>query len=92
MQEMLKDRLNFFACPACGGKITLENDFLNCLNCEKKYPIIDGTYSGPQAVRTPKSFKRITLSSSAKTPAMHNGPKTSPLPAPLPEKTAEWLR
>lgn len=23
---------------------------------DKKYPIIDGTYSGPQAVRTPKSF------------------------------------
>lgn len=41
MQEMLKDKLDFFACPACGGKIALENDFLNCLNCEKKYPIID---------------------------------------------------
>ncbi|MFC1725057.1 DPP IV N-terminal domain-containing protein [candidate division KSB1 bacterium] len=24
----------------------------------KKYPVIDGTYSGPQAVRTPKSFYR----------------------------------
>ncbi len=24
----------------------------------KKYPVIDGTYSGPQAVRTPKSFAR----------------------------------
>jgi len=24
----------------------------------KKYPVIDGTYSGPQAVRTPKSFVR----------------------------------
>lgn len=24
----------------------------------KKYPVIDGTYSGPQAVRTPKSFGR----------------------------------
>lgn len=23
---------------------------------DKKYPVIDGTYSGPQAVRTPKSF------------------------------------
>ena len=41
MQEMIKDRLDFFACPACGGKIVLESDFLNCLNCEKKYPIID---------------------------------------------------
>ncbi len=26
---------------------------------EKKYPVIDGTYSGPQAVRTPKSFNRV---------------------------------
>lgn len=25
---------------------------------EKKYPVIDATYSGPQAVRTPKSFDR----------------------------------
>lgn len=25
---------------------------------DKKYPVIDGTYSGPQAVRTPKSFGR----------------------------------
>lgn len=24
---------------------------------QKKYPVIDGTYSGPQAVRTPKSFR-----------------------------------
>ena len=24
---------------------------------EKKYPVIDGTYSGPQAMRTPKSFR-----------------------------------
>jgi dipeptidyl-peptidase 4 len=24
----------------------------------KKYPVIDGTYSGPQAVRTPKSFRQ----------------------------------
>jgi len=24
----------------------------------KKYPVIDGSYSGPQAVRTPKSFRR----------------------------------
>jgi len=24
----------------------------------EKYPVIDGTYSGPQAVRTPKSFRR----------------------------------
>ena len=25
---------------------------------DKKYPVIDATYSGPQAVRTPKSFDR----------------------------------
>ncbi len=25
---------------------------------DKKYPVIDATYSGPQAVRTPKSFER----------------------------------
>ncbi len=25
----------------------------------KKYQVIDGTYSGPQAVRTPKSFRRV---------------------------------
>jgi len=25
---------------------------------DKKYPVIDGTYSGPQAVRTPKNFGR----------------------------------
>ena len=41
MQEMLTDKLIFFACPACGGKITSNNDFLNCLKCDKKYPIID---------------------------------------------------
>jgi len=32
--------------------------FPSGFNPAKKYPVIDGTYSGPQAVRTPKSFLR----------------------------------
>lgn len=35
------------------GVIYLPSNF----DPNKKYPVIDGTYSGPQAVRTPKSFR-----------------------------------
>ncbi|MFA9370867.1 MAG: DPP IV N-terminal domain-containing protein [Labilibaculum antarcticum] len=32
------------------------------MDSTKKYPIIDGTYSGPQTIRTPKSFTRALYS------------------------------
>jgi hypothetical protein len=39
------------------GMIFYPSDF----DKNKSYPVIDATYSGPQAVRTPKSFTRSTI-------------------------------
>ena len=51
---------NAFQVKARDGKTDIYGAIFYPSNFDstKKYPVIDGTYSGPQAVRTPKSFTR----------------------------------
>jgi len=52
-----------FTVKARDGKTDLYGAIFRPTNFDpsKKYPVIDSTYSGPQAVRTPKSFRRGCL-------------------------------
>ncbi|MBI4397931.1 MAG: Trm112 family protein [Candidatus Omnitrophica bacterium] len=34
--------LNILACPICKKEVKLQNDFLVCEACRKRYPIKDG--------------------------------------------------
>ncbi|WP_394296075.1 Trm112 family protein [Thermococcus paralvinellae] len=40
--EVLKKNLNILACPCCGGKLDLKENYLFCERCNLKYPLIDG--------------------------------------------------
>ena len=37
-----QELLNILACPICKKEVKLENNFLTCTPCRKRYPIKDG--------------------------------------------------
>ncbi|MBI4971884.1 MAG: Trm112 family protein [Candidatus Omnitrophica bacterium] len=37
-----RELLNILACPICKKEVKLENNFLICSACRKRYPIKDG--------------------------------------------------
>ena len=37
-----QELLNILACPICKNEVKLDNNFLSCNKCRKRYPIKDG--------------------------------------------------
>jgi hypothetical protein len=40
--ERIREVLEMIVCPACRGRLSLEQGCIRCVECRKSYPIEDG--------------------------------------------------
>jgi len=40
--QLTQQTLDLLVCPVCHGRLALAADHIDCLNCTRRYPMVDG--------------------------------------------------
>lgn len=40
--QLTQQTLDVLVCPVCHGRLTLADDHIDCTQCTRRYPIVDG--------------------------------------------------